>query len=157
MKRSEVDKKYIWDLDSVYASDDLWEEDFRTFAGQIKKIADYKGKLGDKKVLLDMLKFSDATDMLAEKLYSYARMRSDQNVADNTYSALTDRAQGLLAEYSALSSFINPELCAQDEEYVKSLIADPDFSDYSYMFEGVLRRKQHILSENEEKLLWYAL
>ena len=156
MKRSEIEKKYLWDLESVYENDDLWEEDFKALAEQIKKVSDYKGKLGDKSTLLEMLKYGDSTDLLAEKLYSYAKMRSDQNVADDHYAALADRAMGLLSEYSALSSYVSPELSSQDEEYIKSLIEDPDFADYDYMFEGILRRKQHILSENEEKLLSMA-
>jgi len=156
VKRSEVDKKYIWDLESIYATDDLWEADFKVLQEKIKVIGEYKGKLSDKATLLELLRKSDETDLLLEKVYSYARMRSDQNVADNTYAALTDRAQGVIAEYSAIASFVNPELSAQEESYIKSLIADPDFADYNYMLEGVLRRKKYILSEKEERILSMA-
>ena len=29
MKRSEVDKKDLWALENVYATDDLWEKDYK--------------------------------------------------------------------------------------------------------------------------------
>ena len=28
MKRSEIDKKYLWSLEDVYADDDAWEKDY---------------------------------------------------------------------------------------------------------------------------------
>lgn len=156
MKRSEVEKKYLWALEDVYASDDLWEKDYKELDKSVNFVSAYKGKLSDKAKLLEMLKKSDETEIKLEKLYSYARMRLDQDSSNNFYAGLTDRAQALLVKYSAVGSYINPELCSLDEKYIESLISDPDFSDYDYMLKGVLRRKKHTLGENEEKLMSMA-
>ncbi len=156
MKRSEVEKKYLWALEDVYASDDLWEKDYKELDKSVNFVSAYKGKLSDKAKLLELLKKSDETEIKLEKLYSYARMRLDQDSSNNFYAGLTDRAQALLVKYSAASSYINPELCSLDEKYIESLISDPDFSDYDYMLKGVLRRKKHTLGENEEKLMSMA-
>ena len=156
MKRSEVEKKYLWALEDVYASDDLWEKDYKELDKSVNFVSAYKGKLSDKAKLLELLKKSDETEIKLEKLYSYARMRLDQDSSNNFYAGLTDRAQALLVKYSAVGSYINPELCSLDEKYIESLISDPDFSDYDYMLKGVLRRKKHTLGENEEKLMSMA-
>lgn len=156
MKRSEVDKKDLWALENVYATDDLWEKDYKEADKNVSFPLKYKGKLADKAKLLELLKKSDEIEITLEKLYSYARMRLDQDSSDNFYAAMTDRAQALFVKYSAACSFINPELCALDEKYIDSLVSDPDFSDYDYMLKGVLRKKLHTLSEKEEKLLSMA-
>ena len=156
MKRSEVDKKDLWALENVYATDDLWEKDYKEADKNASFPLKYKGKLADKAKLLELLKKSDEIEITLEKLYSYARMRLDQDSSDNFYAAMTDRAQALFVKYSAACSFINPELCALDEKYIDSLVSDPDFSDYDYMLKGVLRKKLHTLSEKEEKLLSMA-
>ncbi len=153
MKRSEVEKKYLWALEDVYASDDLWEKDYKELDKSVNFVSAYKGKLSDKVKLLELLKKSDEIEIKLEKLYSYAKMRLDQDSSDNFYAGLTDRAQALFVKYSAACSYINPELCSLDEKYIESLISDPDFSDYDYMLKGVLRRKKHTLGEKEEKLM----
>ena len=156
MKRSEVEKKYLWALEDVYASDDLWEKDYKELDKSVNFVSAYRGKLSNKAKLLELLKKSDETEIKLEKLYSYARMRLDQDSSNNFYAGLTDRAQALLVKYSAASSYINPELCSLDEKYIENLIDDPDFSDYDYMLKGVLRRKKHTLGEKEEKLMSMA-
>lgn len=153
MKRSEVDKKYLWSLEDIYSDDRLWEKDCKELEKQADFPLAYRGKLTDKNKLLELLKKSDEYEIRLEKLYSYAKMRLDQDSSDDHYSALTDRGEALFVKYSSACSFINPELCAADESYIRALIEDPAFSDYEYMLKGILRKKKHTLSEKEEKLL----
>lgn len=153
MKRSEVDKKYLWSLEDIYSDDRLWEKDCKELEKQADFPLAYRGKLTDKSKLLELLKKSDEYEIRLEKLYSYAKMRLDQDSSDDHYSALTDRGEALFVKYSSACSFINPELCAADESYIRALIEDPAFSDYDYMLKGILRKKKHTLSEKEEKLL----
>lgn len=153
MKRSEVDKKYLWSLEDIYSDDRLWEKDCKELEKQADFPLVYRGKLTDKSKLLELLKKSDEYEIRLEKLYSYAKMRLDQDSSDDHYSALTDRGEALFVKYSSACSFINPELCAAAESYIRALIEDPAFSDYDYMLKGILRKKKHTLSEKEEKLL----
>lgn len=153
MKRSEVDKKYLWSLEDIYSDDRLWEKDCKELEKQADFPLAYRSKLSDKSKLLELLKKSDEYEIRLEKLYSYAKMRLDQDSSDDHYSALTDRGEALFVKYSSACSFINPELCAADESYIRALIEDPAFSDYDYMLKGILRKKKHTLSEKEEKLL----
>ena len=156
MKRSEIDKKYLWSLEDVYADDDAWEKDYKEAEKQVSFPLKYKGQLSDKKKLLEFLKASDELEIKLEKLYSYARMRLDQDSSDNHYAALADRGEALLIKYSSFGSFVNPELCAADESYIKSLLQDAAFADYDYMLKEVRRQKKHILSDKEERILAMA-
>ncbi len=153
MKREDVLEQYKWKLEDIFPSNEAWEDAFASFSEKSKSLLDYKGTLGDKAKLKQCLDFSDELDILLEKLYSYAHMRRDENGAIDCYQALCDRIDEASVNYSALCSFISPELCAQSDEYLKSLIEDKDFSDYDYAIEGLLRKKKFVLPASEERIL----
>ena len=45
LKRSEIDEKYKWAINDIYATDEKWYEDLEKLKGYIQKTASYKGKL----------------------------------------------------------------------------------------------------------------
>jgi len=154
-KRDEIDPKYKWKLEHIYAGDDEWEEDFRKIQELSREITKYKGKLaGDMNTLLECLKLSDELLSLNDKLYAYSRMRRDEDNAQPRYQALTDRATALATEVYASVSFIVPEIISIDEAVLKKAIEEvPGFSLYRQYFDEILRQKKHILSQREEELL----
>ena len=80
-------------------------------------------------------------------------MRRDENAATEKYVDMCDRMDGLMAKYQTECAFIAPELSAQSDEYLDSLIADPEFSDFDEFLKEIRRKKAHILGEKEEKIL----
>ena len=62
----------------------------------------------------------------------------------------------LFSKYAEDVAFYEPEMASMSEEYLKSLIADEKFSDYDYQFGQLLKRKEHVLGEGEEKLIALA-
>lgn len=153
MNRNEVELKYKWDLESIYPTDEDWEKDFATTKSELSLIENYKGKLSDKKALRECFDLSIKTERALMKLYAYAHMRSDENSANDFYSAMTDRCVQLFAQYSANGSFISPELSSQKTEYLLDLVNDEQFSDHDYVISELIRSKEHILSEKEERIL----
>ena len=153
MKRSEVETKYKWDLESIYATDKAWEEDFAKASDLISDIEEYKGKLGERVELLKCLKYIDQTEMVLYKLYNYAHMRKDENTANDFYGAMTDRCFQLFSAFGAKCAFVEPELSALSDDYLTSLTLDTDFSDYDYKISEIVRGKKYILSEKEERIL----
>ena len=43
--RSEIDLKYKWDLSTMYASDELWEDDFKKASELADKFTKYQGNV----------------------------------------------------------------------------------------------------------------
>ncbi len=152
-QRSEIPEKYKWDLSDIFATEEKWEKCFEEMSVKYKQLADYQGKLHDKDTLLKFLKLSDAIDLKMEQLYCYAYMSYNEDSQDGTRQARYSRIYGLLTEYSTVTSFVAPELSALPDKQLKSLIADPAFSDYDVQLKNLLDGKAHILSNAEEKLL----
>lgn len=153
--RDEIDAKYKWRLEDIYASDSAWEEDFKKVRSLSGEMASYKGKLaGDMKMLMKCLKLSEDMLSLNDKVFVYARMRRDENNAESKYQALTDRAMALSTEVYASVSFIVPEIISIDEKELRKSVEEVEgLSLYKQYIEEIIRQKQHILSDREEELL----
>lgn len=153
--RDEIDAKYKWKLEDIYASDELWEEDFEKVRRMSEAMASYRGRLaGDMRVLVECLKLSEEMMALNDKVFVYARMRRDEDNAKPEYQALTDRAMALSTEVYASVSFIIPEILSIDEALLKKSIDEiEELSIYKHYISELLRQKQHVLSAREEELL----
>ena len=46
-ERNEIEEQYRWDLSTLYASDEAFEEDFAKLDACIAKVAAFQGKLTD--------------------------------------------------------------------------------------------------------------
>ena len=92
-----------------------------------------------------------------EKLYVYAHMRKDQDNANTESQALLDRAQNLIVEFDSSTSFLEPEILEiprdRAEEYIASL---EELKPYRHYLDNLMRRKEHVLSPKEERILAMA-
>ncbi|KAB3534457.1 oligoendopeptidase F [Alkaliphilus pronyensis] len=155
LDREDIDIKYKWNIEKIYSSDVLWEEDFVKAKKLSNEFAMYQGRLKD--MLYEALQLYEELMLKVSKLYTYAKMRRDENNLNPKYQALTDRAQGLFIEIESKVSFLNPELLQIDEKTIESLIAkEKGLIKYRQFIMEILRNKPHILSTQEEKLLAQA-
>lgn len=152
--RSEVNANDKWDLSSLFQSDAEWERAFLSVDAEIKKLAAFKGKLGaSKNDLLASLRALEACDKKIETLYNYASLNVASDETDATSQERESRMQMKYTEYSAATSFFNPELQAISDEKISEWMNDDAFTEYRIFLKKILRLKAHILSEAEEKIL----
>lgn len=155
MKRNEVNERYKWKIEDIFASDEEWE---KGFADSEKKLdfAKYSGKLGDSETLLKFFKQNDEFCISFEKLILYAHMKHDEDTSISKYGAYYSKVVALSAKYSVELAFFEPEMAKMDEKYLDSLISDKRFAAYDYQIKRLIANKPHVLSENEEKLISLA-
>lgn len=154
-KREEIEARFKWNLQDIYADDASWEEDYERMKSLLEKAARLQGQLGQSAPqLLGGLRQIEVIDRLGEKLLVYARMRRDENNADNRYQALYDRAESLMIQANSTMSFVTPELteisAATLSQYMEEVA---DLKLYRHMFDEIMRQKEHVLSKPEEKIL----
>ncbi len=154
-QRDEIDDRYKWNIAAMYADEDEWEKDFKEAGEMAEAFAEYSGRLGEgAEVLLSALQDRDALWMKAEKVYVYSQMKKDEDNRSSRYQELNQRAQSLLAEISARTSFFTPQLTELPEGTIEKYMAENSGLEmYSYMLLDLIRRKQHILSGESEELL----
>lgn len=153
MERSEVDKKYTWDLTKFYKSDKDWYVDYsklKKYVGVFKK---YKGNLDKADTLIELLEKSKKCDLLLTRLYMYASNSLNTELSNKTYNEMVGQLMSVMTKIETEQSFVEPELLGYSEDYLKSLIKDTRLKNYKFMLKNLMRDKKHVLSEAEEKLL----
>ena len=154
-KRSEADSKYTWKLEDMVAEDSQWEQMFKEAAGEISEYASYKGRLaGSADTLYACLLFDDKLSQKIERLYVYARMRSDEDTTVQRYQDMFSRAQTLSYRAAENSSFLVPEILSMDRELLEQyMAADNGIGHFKRALEIILARRDHTLSGDMEELL----
>jgi len=153
-KREDVSDKYKWKLEDIYPSDEAWEIDYKRLKGIIPAILEYKGRLNSARNLCAAFKLCDEINETLEALFTYARMRRDEDNTNPKYQALADRAMNLLVDVKSALSFIIPEVLSLSyDEIYNYFEEEPALRLYEHYINDIMRRKSHVLSADEEDIL----
>ncbi len=152
-ERDKIDEKFKWRLEEIFKDDSEWEELFFKCDERLPHIAEYKGALKDRDNLFDCLEFSTRLSHDIGRLYQYAKLHLDLDTREGKYQGMTNRAEMLIVRYSSLASFVDPEVSALPIEELEALSKSPKFANYDVYFKNLIRNKDIILSEKEEKIL----
>ena len=115
-RREEVPKEFTWNMDDMLSNDSEWEALYKEAEEQLKEYETYKGRLSESAgMLYGCLKLDDELSLKLERIFVYAKQKSDQDTANPLYQDFTARAQSLSYKASELSSYIVPEILSMDE------------------------------------------
>ena len=154
-KRSELDPAYCWDLEAMYADDELWEKDFSEAARAAEDFRSFCGKMQEgPESLLEILKSRENMERKAEHLYVYANMRWHQDTANGKYQAMAGKSAQLLTQVNDAQAFVEPEILALSEQKVQKYMDNcPGLELYKRFFSEIFRGKEHVLTPDMEALL----
>lgn len=155
LTRQDVDVTETWNLESIYATNEAWEEEFESVKAMLPLLVEYKGRLGQSaETLYEGLQLRDEVSRRLYKLYTYAHMRYDENTADSFYQAMNDRARTLASQIGATLAFMTPELLAVPESTIEMYLNEnPDLAMYRHAFDELNQEREHVLTEAEEAIL----
>lgn len=154
-KRSDVPEEYTWALKDLYASDADWKKDLEKIKGILPQIETFQGKLGQNaNSLLDFLKLQDEISVLVDRLANYSMRKADEDTKNTTYQGFKDQTTGILVAISSAISFAEPEILEIPENTLNAFYENqPGLNQYRRYLNDILRKKAHILSDAEEKIL----
>lgn len=154
-KRNELDPAYCWDLEAMYADDELWEKDFSEAARAAEDFRSFCGKMQEgPESLLKILKSRENMERKAEHLYVYANMRWHQDTANGKYQAMAGKSAQLLTQVNDAQAFVEPEILALSEQKVQKYMDNcPGLELYKRFFSEIFRGKEHVLTPDMEALL----
>ena len=152
--RNEIREEDKWDIEKIYKSSDDFEKDFEDLKKEAPKLKDFEGKLNDPQNILEYLKYSEKMNRLAEKLYVYSHLKSDEDTANNENQARMSKIDSYMAEFSSYSAYFVPEILSLGEEYImKAMEEVPELKNYEFLFRDILKEKDHVLTKEMEELL----
>ncbi len=155
LKRNEIDDKYKWKLEHMFATDDEWEKTYDEMSKKIDTISKYEGTLAlSAKNLLNCLKENDEICLVLDRMYVYSNMRLHQDSTNAFYQSQSNRAEMLVVNYMGKTAFITPEIVSIPEETLKKFMAEEDgLKIYDHFLDNISRKHAHVLSPKEEALL----
>lgn len=152
--RSDVLAEDCWDLESLYKTEADWQADFDKVASQVDRFATYQGRLGESvDTLLEFLNFDMEIDRIAERLGTYAFLRTSEDQGDSDHQARKLRFQNLVVKASQAASFVRPELLGINAATMDAFLADPKLADFQLQLQRIVRYRPHTLTDREERLL----
>ncbi|MGM9553914.1 MAG: oligoendopeptidase F [Faecousia sp.] len=154
-ERAEVREEDKWAIHDIYATDELWEADLEKAKKLVAEYAAFAGKLGESaEQLLGYMELEEKVAILADALGNYAMRRSDEDARVSKYQAMVGKIMSAYVELNAASSFATPEIMAISDETMEQFYADcPKLERYRRCLNDIRRRRAHVLSPAEEKLL----
>ena len=153
--RSEIDEEYTWDLESIFATEEEWEQAFENVHEDIEVMRGYEGRTtADAETVLATLEHRDELMRTVNTVAAYARHRSDEDTRDQEAQAMRTRAESLRSEAVSAASFVEPELGTLTAEEFESMVeAVPALETYDHYVDDVLRQKPHTRSAEVEAVL----
>jgi oligoendopeptidase F len=152
--RHEVPAEHTWDLTSLYPNDAAWEVDFAQLQEWIAQYEPYRGRLSEgAETLAELLDFDSRFERLAERLGTYAFLKTTEDQANDTYQAMQNRFRSVAVRAAQAASYIRPELLAIEPAEMDAMLADPRLGRYRLGLQRMLRYRPHTLSDREERLL----
>ena len=154
-KRSEIPVEDTWALEDLYATDEAWEQELATLAEDEKALTAFAGKLCESaENLYAYMEKTEAVNAKAELLANYCMRKADQDTREAAYQAMVGKFMGVIVGLSAATSFETPEIMAISDETLDGFYeAYPALERYRRYLTDLRRRKEHVLSPAEEKLL----
>lgn len=115
--RNEIDQKYKWKIEEMYADAASWEKDIQQVLAMTEDFGGYAGRLTESAgTLAEALQAKDAIWQKLERAYVYARMKLDEDNREAAQQSMHDKVGAVIAKVSAAMSFFTPELLSAPEE-----------------------------------------
>lgn len=154
-KRSEVDTKYTWAIEDLYASDEQWQKEYDKVKEMLPGIVEFRSRLGKSAdILLAFLQQQDELGKLMERIYVYANQKYHEDTANAVYQDLSNKANALSVQVRSALSFATPEILSIPEETIVQFKHEAgELMLYDFYLKDILRMKPHILSGELEELL----
>ena len=155
IKRSDVPEEFTWRLEDMYPTDKAWAEENEALRALVPEVAAFSGRLGESAdTLLSFFRLSDDIAKRLSTLYGYASCRADQDQGNGFYQDMRGKAMNTYVAVSSASSFSTPEIMAIPDERLDAFRAErPELSEYERSIYQIRRKKEHILTPAEERLL----
>ena len=155
LPRSDVENNQTWNAESVFASPGEFDAEVKGILESLPAIKAFQGRIGDSTdSFLEAMNAMEVLAQRAAKVQVYATMSSAVDATDQEAAAMNGRANSALAQVSAATSFVDPELLSMGEAKLRGWIQeDSRMKLYEHYFNDLFRKQVHVRNVEVEELL----
>ena len=153
--RKDIPKEFTWAVEDLYESDAAWKADLEKIKSMLPQIESYQGTLSKSAdTLLCFLKLQDELALLLDRFANYSMRKADEDTRNTTYQGYKDQTTGIYVAVTSALSFAEPEILEIPDAILDSFYQEqPALCTYQRYLNDIRRKKAHILSNAEEKIL----
>ncbi|MBL6961626.1 MAG: oligoendopeptidase F family protein, partial [Anaerolineales bacterium] len=153
--RNEIDPKYTWNAESVFASPEAWSAEAEKIVADIPSVKAFQGKLASNAAsLADAMEAVEKIIQRVEHLNMYAGFSYSVDTADQKAAAMADKAGGIHGQVIAAVSFVQPEMLEIGEQTLRQWLRDETrLTEYEHYVNNLFRNQAHVRSTEVEEIL----
>ena len=154
-ERGEIPQEYTWNPADMFPTDEAWQAEYDAVKTLGERISGYAGHLGESaKKLYEFVELEQETGTRLGALMRYASLRQDEDTRVAKYQAMYGKAMSLYVELAGSLAFATPEILKiPDEKLEQFYREEPGLELYRRYFRIIQDKREHTLTDAEEKLL----
>ena len=155
LPRNKIDRKFTWNAESVFASDEAWEKEVGQIIKDIDKIKQFQGRLAEgPSVLLDALNAASEFVARAQIAYVYAGFSYNVDTTNQKAGGMIGKVQGMFGQVLSAIAFLDPETLAIGKEKLDQWIKESSkLEEHKQAFDDLFRKQAHVRSAEVEEIL----
>ena len=156
--RSKLDRKFTWNAESVFPSNEAWEKEVNQILEDISTVKGYQGRLAESpSVLLDALTAYDKLVSRAQIALMYAGFSYAVDTTNQQAAGMNSKAQGMYGQVASAVSFLQPEILQIGNTKLDEWVSQSEnLALYKHSFDDLFRRQAHVRSAEVEEILGLA-
>ena len=153
MNRNDADKKYTWDLSSLFVDQDAFDEQLKKSSALLEDLCARKGKICvSMESYITFMNDQELFERGLENLYVYAKMSTDVEPKNMQNQQNLAAAANLLQKAQNDLTFVSLELIHHADQ-IREYLKDEQCRDFRYPMEELFRTIPHRLSDEMEQFL----
>ncbi len=155
LARSKVKKEQTWNAESVFPSSEAFDTEVNDLVQGLAEVKKFQGHLGEgPDTFIQAMDVIENISRRATKVRVYATMSSSVDATDQAAAAMNSKATSALAQVSAATAFVDPELLRIGEEKLRGWLTDDSrVKIYEHYFNDLFRKQTHIRNAEVEEIL----
>lgn len=154
MKRQEQKTENTWNMQDLYANEELFDGDVKKLEAMMEEFSKFDGTLGrGVQQIEEAMKQYEELNFIYEKLHVYANQKYHEDTANAKYQKMSGEMQMLETKLGQKLSWMEPELLALPKETLDSYIEAPQLVKYRRFLSQIARRRAHVLDAQAEALM----
>ncbi|UCP01276.1 oligoendopeptidase F [Borrelia hermsii] len=153
IERSKINENDKWDLSSLFKNNEEYRETVKKIKLKLQDFKKYEKLEFDLNIFKQALNDYYEIEEELERAVYYTHIQLETDVSNQTSNELRTINVNLETEASNATSFFIPKILKTDTKQVREWLKDIELKDKKIAIEKILREKEHILSEDEEKIL----
>lgn len=152
--RAQVPVEFTWNVNDLFKDEAAWRAEFDAVKQRAETLdALAKVWTTSPAAMADLLERVTEVQKRARRVGAYTSLQGDMDLGDTGFQKLGGEVRSFMVRFGAKLAFLAPDVLKQGREKVEaSLQAEPRLAPYRRQLENILRGKDHVLPEPEQRI-----